>query len=288
MRRLFQHACRFAMVVVLGGLLAATFVRMSPGFGIDEEDLDSRLSRESMEALRRTSQDARTQSLGAFYGHYFMQWTHGDLGLSQTLREPVAQLLAERLPVTAESVLAGLGTGWLLGISLAIGAVMSRMSVVRIGANLVATALLCIPGAVMALLVVIVQAPGRIVVGLIVFPKIFFYAHKLLQRSASLPHVITARAKGIGSFRLFACHIFPIALPQLCALVGVSVCLAFAASIPAEVLCDLPGVGQLAWKAAMGRDLPLLVDLTILVTLITLVANTMGDLAARGSKRGDA
>ena len=60
---------------------------------------------------------------------------------------------------------------------------------------------------------------------------------------------------------LFA-HVFAPSAPQLAALAGISVSLAFGASIPIEVISDTPGVGQLAWKAAMDRDLPLLVNIT--------------------------
>jgi ABC-type dipeptide/oligopeptide/nickel transport system permease component len=40
----------------------------------------------------------------------------------------------------------------------------------------------------------------------------------------------------------------------------------------------LAGIGQLAWQAALARDLPLLVDITILVTLVTLLANSGADV----------
>jgi peptide/nickel transport system permease protein len=90
--------------------------------------------------------------------------------------------------------------------------------------------------------------------------------------------VLTARAKGLGSFRVLLWHILPVTAPQLLALAGVSVSLAFAAAIPVEVLCDLPGIGQLAWKAALGRDLELLVNLTMIVTMVTLLANSAADL----------
>jgi hypothetical protein len=46
-------------------------------------------------------------------------------------------------------------------------------------------------------------------------------------------------------------------------------------------LCDLPGIGHLAWKAALSRDLPLLVNLTMLVALVTLLANTGSDLVSQ-------
>jgi ABC-type dipeptide/oligopeptide/nickel transport system permease component len=62
-------------------------------------------------------------------------------------------------------------------------------------------------------------------------------------------------------------------------LAGISVSLAFGASIPIEVICDTPGVGQLAWRAALDRDLPLLVTITVLVALMTLVVNSVADIA---------
>jgi peptide/nickel transport system permease protein len=62
------------------------------------------------------------------------------------------------------------------------------------------------------------------------------------------------------------------------ALGGVSVTLAFGASIPIEALADSPGIGQLAWRAALGRDLPVLVGITLLLTAITIVANVLADI----------
>jgi peptide/nickel transport system permease protein len=286
MRRIGKHAARILVVLLLGGFLGATLVRLAPGFGVDEEELDSRLSQDSIQALRQSP--AVETSLPAFYLHYLLQLLHGDLGTSQTLRLPVRQLLAERFPETLKSVALGLSAGWTFGLALAMLAAMSRVGWVGLGAFLLASVLLCIPAAVLAMLFVIAQAPGRLVIGLIVFPKIFHYAHSLLARSACLPHVLTARAKGLGSTRVLLWHVLPVAAPQLLALAGVSVSLAFAAAIPVEVLCDLPGIGQLAWKAALGRDLELLVNLTMIVTLITLMANSAADLAAQPVREGEA
>ena len=58
-----------------------------------------------------------------------------------------------------------------------------------------------------------------------------------------------------------------------------SVSIAFGAAIPIEALCDLPGIGQLAWMAATARDLPLLVAITFLVVAMTQVCNTASDWA---------
>jgi peptide/nickel transport system permease protein len=174
-----------------------------------------------------------------------------------------------------------LAIGWIFGLTLAMVAAMSHTSFADLTASMLAGILLCIPAAVLALLFVIAQAPGRLIIGLIVFPKVFLYARNLLVQSAGLPHVLTARAKGLGSLRILLWHVLPVAAPQLLALAGVSVSLAFAAAIPVEALCDLPGIGQLAWQAALGRDMETLVVLTMIVTLVTLLANTAAELAAR-------
>jgi peptide/nickel transport system permease protein len=76
----------------------------------------------------------------------------------------------------------------------------------------------------------------------------------------------------------------PVSAGPLIALAGVSVSLALGASIPVEALCGIAGLGQLAWQAALGRDLPLLVTLTVVVTMVTLAANMTSDLVNESLK----
>jgi peptide/nickel transport system permease protein len=278
MRIIMKHAVRIVLVLLLGGLAGATLVRIAPGFGIDEEELDSRLNSASQEALRTAN--AQQGSLARFYIAYCTRMLHGDLGTSAALNEPVRQLLAERIPETAKSIGAGLAIAWTLGLGLAMLSVMPQTRAMGWIGLAASSVIVCIPAAILALGFLLTQMPGRVAVGLIVFPKVFQYARNLLARSASMPHMLTARAKGLGEMRIVFRHILPVTATQLLALAGVSVCLALGACIPVEVLCDLPGIGQLAWKAALSRDLPLLVNLTMLVTLVTLVANTGSDLLA--------
>jgi peptide/nickel transport system permease protein len=274
------------IVVLLGGFLGAALVRLAPGFSVDEEELDSRLSSESVEALRQAH--ASDNNLFAFYFHYLNRVAHGDLGVSRTLQQPVLRLIRERFPETLKSVGLGLLLGWSLGLSLAVAVVMSRSWYLDLLGNLLVGVLLCLPAAVLALLFVLAQAPVRLILGLVVLPKVFRYSRSLLARSASLPHVLTARAKGLGELRLLLWHILPTSAPQLLALAGVSVSLAFTAAIPMEALCDIPGIGQLAWKAALGRDLWLLVNLTMMVTVVTLVSNSLPDLFGKRLRMSEA
>lgn len=282
-RSLLRHLLALFLTAVLGGLLGATLVRLAPGFGVDERELDSRLSENSLQALRHSQ--AGQQSILAFYLRYLAGLSRGDLGISRSLGRPVAELFVERAPVTLRLVALGLVGGWLLGFAFALPNAMHRGWRYDAFATVVSGLVLCLPSAVIALLFVYFRQPGSLAVALVIFPRIFRYARNLFLKASNLPHIITAKAKGLSATRILFWHILPPAAPPLFALIGVSVSMALGAAIPIEVICDLPGIGQLAWQAALGRDLPLLVNMTFFVALVTLAANSISDLACKGLTR---
>jgi peptide/nickel transport system permease protein len=203
---------------------------------------------------------------------------HGDLGRSLALGQPVRTLLRDRAPLTLRLQTTGLALAWTLALTLALSAAWLRLSVYDTMTTVISGTFLCIPAAVLALLSVLWNAPGSLAIALIVFPHSYRYARNLLVKAYSLPHIITARAKGLGEVRILFWHVVPVVAPQLLAVAGVSVSMAVGAAIPVEALCGLAGIGQLAWQAALARDLPLLVNITILVTLVTLLANSGADV----------
>jgi len=276
LRRIARHLASIAGLVLLGGLLAATMVRLAPGFDADERELDPTLSADSLRAVR--AERASEHNILRFYASYLRGAVHGDLGISQALGQPVKDLLRDRWPVTARVAGIGLLAGWLLASVLAIIASLWRRPVCEIFGTTLSGAFLCIPAAVLALASVFFNAPGYLAIALIVFPKIYRYARNLLVKAYALPHITAARARGLGELRILARHVLPVAGPQMIALAGITISLALGAAIPVESLCGLPGIGQLAWQAALSRDLPLLVNLTVIVTLVTLLANSGADV----------
>jgi peptide/nickel transport system permease protein len=283
--RIAGHALALVAILLLGGFLSATLVRLAPGFDADEQQLDPHLSTGSVQALRAARQ--QDHNVWRFYFSYMKGAAHGDLGSSFALAQPVRTLLRDRAPLTLRLLAVGLGLAWVAALGLALTAVWLRISAYDVLTIMVSGIFLCLPAAVLALLSVLWNVPGSLAIALIVFPHIFRYARNLLVKSYSLPHIITARAKGLGEARILFWHVVPTVAPQLLAVAGVSVTLAVGAAIPVETLCGLPGVGQLAWQAAMARDLPLLVNITLLVTLVTLLANSGADLIGlmvRGQK----
>jgi peptide/nickel transport system permease protein len=279
------HGLTMLATVLLGGFLSATLVRLAPGFDADEQQLDPHLSAQSLQAIR--DQRHQDHNVFRFYFSYMQRAAHGELGTSLSLGQPVRTLLRERAPLTLRLLILGLGLAWLLTLTLTLSAAWLRLSVYDTLTTVLSAILLCVPAAVLALLSVLWNVPGSLAIALIVFPRTYRYSRNMLGKTYSLPHLITARAKGLGEGRILLWHVLPVVAPQLLAVAGVSVSMAVGAAIPVEALCGLAGIGQLAWQAALARDLPLLVNITVLVTLVTLLANSGADVigyALRGQK----
>lgn len=275
-RRIARHGALCAATILLGGLLSATLMRFAPGFDVDEAQLDPHLNSESVRALRDARQSQH--NIVHFYLHFLKRAAHGDLGTSISLGQPVTSLLHDRVPLTLRLVSLGLLISWSLALALALSSAWLRLSVYEVLTSGVSAVFLCIPAAVLALLSVLWNVPGSLAVAMIVFPRVYRYVRNLLAKAYTMPHIVTARAKGVSELRILFWHMLPVAAPQLLAVAGVSVSIAVGAAIPVEALCGLAGIGQLAWQAALARDLPLLTTITVLVTLVTLLANSSADV----------
>jgi peptide/nickel transport system permease protein len=274
-----QRLLFLACLGLAGALASATLVRFAPGYGVAERELDPRWRPQSVEALRQ--KQALHQGLPSFYFHYLSALARGDLGESDSLKRPIRDLLRQRLPVTGRSVVRGLSMAWLGAALLASLGLAYRGWFFEASSTAINGLLLSLPSAVVAMLAVHLRTPVFCAIAVAVFPRLYGYIRNLLLRSYDQPHVLAARARGLGSYAIFFRHVLPLAAPTLFALVGVSFAISFGAAIPIEALCDSPGLGQLAWQAALSRDLPLIVNVTLVVSLVMLAANSLADLAGR-------
>jgi peptide/nickel transport system permease protein len=268
--------CRGVTILLISGLAGATLVRLAPGFGVDEQALDPRLSAQSLEALAR--EHAGERNPVAFYLRFLGGLIRGDAGRSAVFGQPVRQLISERAPTTIRGVTAGLALGWSTAVLLAVAAALNRRTPTVLAAMAISGSLICIPSAVLATVCLLLQLSPGIAIAAVIFPRVFPHLYEQLRSSLAAPHVIMARARGLSGTRIFLFHAAPAALMPVLALGGISITLAFGASIPIEALADSPGIGQLAWRAALGRDLPVLVGITLLLTAITISANVLADI----------
>lgn len=264
----------FLITVILGGLASATLVRFGPGFGIRDQELNSRTTEQTAQALR---EDRQETNLLTYYAGYIGRMLRGDLGTSRALNRPVVQLLIARAPVTLRLVTAGVLGGWALALLLAGVAALWRMPAFEGFSTMLTGLLVCIPATLLALTPFFFGWPVWLVISLVLFPKLFRYVRNVFSRIYGFPYVLSARARGLSAPRILLRHVLAPAAPELMALLAVSTITALGAAIPVEAICDLPGLGQLAWKAAVARDLPLLINLTMMITAVTQLLSSATD-----------
>ena len=267
-----QKLALFDILAMVGGLLCATMIRFAPGYGMDERALDARLSRESRDAILNEQQVGK--SLPSYYLSYLVGLLQGDFGVSSFLQRPVKELLRERALSTTRAVFLGLIAAWSAASVLSLLTIRFRAWPLEYTAAALTGLLIALPTAVVALIFVYLGAPMFLGIAVVTLPKLFRYQYNILREAHARPFVLAARARGVSENRILFGHVIPVALPPLVALLGVSSSMAFGAAIPLEAFSDTPGVGQLAWQAALNRDLPLLTTITLFVTLLTVGVNT--------------
>lgn len=275
-RKLASHLLNLIVIVLLGGFAAAALVRYSPGFSSIPEDLDPAISPETLRGLHARYES--NNSLPVFYGRYLAGTLHGGFGVSTSLNQPVAELLRRRAPVTARLIASGTAGGLLLGALLAWMAVWTRSVVLRNTAFSLGGLLLAVPPAVLALFFFFNEAPLAIALALALFPRLFGTMRTILEDLYASPALLAARARGIKPRTIATRYVLGAATPQLLALVGVALVLAFGSAIPIEAICGVPGLGALALQAAIGRDMPLLCALALIITFFVTFVHTAGDL----------
>ncbi|HTB10028.1 MAG TPA: ABC transporter permease subunit [Bryobacteraceae bacterium] len=258
---------RIVVLVLASGLACALLVSYAPGTAVDERELDRRLNEASIREIR--SNKASAADILSNLRRYIVGLAKGDLGYSESNHASIAALIADRAPETLREIAIGLTGGWLLGLALAIP---------KRGFSILAGLLLSLPIALIAYLCLAAGAKSFLVLVIVLTPRIYRFARNLITQANNALHVEMARARGVTETRILFSHVLPSISPQLLALAAASASMAIGAAIPIEAICDVPGLGKLAWNAAMARDLPLLVNLTMLVAIATTVATAVSEI----------
>lgn len=265
-----------AAMTLIAALIAGWLAGISPGSGIDALTLDTRMSDESVAALQRDRG----------FGPWFGRLLSGDLGESSTYGQPVVNLVRERLPQTARLVGSGLLLGWGAALAALLAALAVRSAALDAMLAGVSGVTISQPAALLALVCLHADLPGAVAIGVLLFPQVFAYLRNLTDHILDEPHVLAAQARGVPRPIVIVRHVLLRAAPTALSLLGISISIALGAAVPVEVICGLPGIGQLLWEAALSRDLPLIVALTAVVAFVTISANVAAETlgAAAGAE----
>lgn len=266
---------RLAVRLPAIALAASLLICSAPGFYTDEQSLDVRLSEESREYLRQE----REQQGGPFTAcwRYLSGLARADFGHSQAFNRPVSELLRDRVPVTILSVGTGVTAAWMAALAIAILGIVLPGRVAPAAAIGTAGLLICVPAALIAFVAVLLNLPAAFAIAAVTFPRVYASFHHIFRDAGRQPFVLSARGFGIRPWRIALFQVSPVVLPQLLAVMGTSVGMALGAAVPVEVIADSPGLGQLAWRATLARDLPALLSVTLIIAVTATTAATIGE-----------
>jgi peptide/nickel transport system permease protein len=267
-----QNLGRTLLLLALVAMGTIALMRFAPGYFSDSREMDAKYAERERSVLQQ--EQAQQGSLSVLATGTIRGWFHGDLGSSRQYGVPVSELVRPRLRVTAMLLFQGVLYGWLLAVSAAFPAsLLSRGTSL---AGLPFTLLLAIPTGAMATLCLLANAGGPVLVlTLLVAARDFKFLQRLLRSAWTAPHLLHARARGIPFASLARAHVLRNITPQITSLATLSLVTALSAIVPLEVIFDVPGVGQLAWSAAMNRDMPVLVSITLLMALMVSCAGML-------------
>jgi peptide/nickel transport system permease protein len=256
-------------IVLLVMLGSTILVRFAPGYLSDPREMDTRYA--DAARVEIATEAAHSHSLLQMLNSEIGGWMHGDAGVSRQYGIPVFNLIQPRLVVTCSLILRSLVLAWALALSAAVLSSAGRSP--SMFWQIPATLLLAVPTAAMATICLLANSGGPVLImALLLAARDFKFLNRTLRKAWLDPHVLQARSQGIRTRRILIAHVLPTIASRLFALASLSIVTALSAVVPVEVIFNIPGLGQLAWNAALNRDLPVLLAITMIMALAVTCA----------------
>ena len=281
--------------LTLGVLITLTFfvIRLAPGGPFSKS---RKLSAEVLANIERAYH--LDEPLYLQFGRYVWGIMHLDFGPSTRFRDyDVSDILASGLPYSLTIGLWAVLLASVVGVALGVAGALRRNSITDYSAGIIGVAGIAVPIFVIAPLMQVLFAIklGWLPVGgwndswrslvlpvvALSLPNIAYISR--LTRSAMIEtlrenYVRTARAKGIGGRRVVWRHAMIGALMPVIAYMGPATAAMITGSILIESIFALPGIGRHFVDAALNRDYPLVMGITIVYGGFLIVFNILTDL----------
>lgn len=230
------------------------------------------------------------------YVRYMGRLLRGDLGYSYAYNRPVAEELVDKLRPTALLALSIIVVALLIGIPLGVFTAQRSQSKIGQAVNIVGLMTISIPAFVFGLLLIYVLGyslrwfpiGGYGSIGHLVLPTLtvaipwsVWYANILRTNLLSLAHsdfVRTAYAKGLPKRAVTLRHALPNALAPVLTMVSMDLAALLTGLAIVEYVFNWPGVGWMAVRAALSRDIPVVMAAVLLGGLFIGLGNLAADL----------
>ncbi len=289
-------------VVILASLLVFAILHLIPGDPVDAmlgsaaAGIGTPEQRAQIEA-QINAELGLSDPLPIQYLHWAGNALRGDLGQSYIRHQPVAQLIAERLPSTLELAGAALLLSVILGVGLGILAALKRNTPVDGLVMVVSLGGVSIPSFAFALLLILVfsvflgllPATGSGSFDRLILPAVVLgyegvgliarLTRASLLEVMGLDYIRTARAKGLAGRTVVLRHAMRNALIPIVTIVGLQAGRLLAGSVIVETVFARQGIGQLAIESINTKDYPVVQGVILLTAIAYVVANLLVDVS---------
>ena len=244
------------------------------------------------------------QPAGVRYGHWIRGFVTGDLGTSVSYDTPVAELITERLAVTAPLALMAMALTTVLALTLGIYAAARHNKIGDVGVMGLSQLGIAIPNFWFAILLILVFAvklqwfsaggfPGWADAPWPAFKALILPAVALavvqaailarITRSAVLDvlredFVRTARAKGLSQRQVLWRHVLRNAFVPVLTVMGLQFASLLTGTIVVENVFSLPGLGRLIFQAISNRDFLVVQSVVMGLAAAVIVINFVVDV----------
>ena len=291
-----EFAVRRILVAVLVALTVATItfslLQLSGDLAVSLAGAGA--PAEAVEAVRRDY--GLDRPIVVQYLDWIRGAVQGDLGTSFFFKQPVTELIAERLPVTFKLGAASVLLALLLALPLGVLAALRPGSWYDRLALTLAVSGLALPTFWFGLLMMIylgVELRWLPISGTgtwkhFVMPSIAlaYYAMPAIMRLTragmlevlSADYIRTARAKGLREFTVLFKHALRNAIIPVVALSAVQFGLILSGSVIIESVFALHGIGYLGWESISRSDFPVVQGVVLVVAVIYILLTVVADL----------
>lgn len=269
----FLRFARVLSLVLVSVLGASVLMYAAPGYFSDAGEMDAAHAATTRGELQQLA--AEQHSLRALLSSEIQRWSHGDLGQSRQFGVSVASLVSQRSARSAKLLVAAVALGWSLASLIALPLSLRGGALAGTATALTTALLLALPVGLLATICLLSNVGGPVLVlATVIAARDLKMLHRIFQSAWRAPHVFHAYASGIAPSQVIRSHLLPNVGRELGSVAIMSFTLALSALVPVEVIFDVPGLGQLAWSAAMNRDLPVLIAVTALMSACVGVAGS--------------
>ncbi|MGO4126060.1 ABC transporter permease [Inquilinus sp. YAF38] len=232
------------------------------------------------------------------YLRYLGALVQGDLGRSYLQRTEVATLIMSRLPASLLLMAGAIVCELALGLTMGVIAALRRNTATDHALMLTSFIGVSAPQFVVGMLLLYVFAwqlawfplGGYGTFAHLVLPSLTLGLlgagwYSRMMRSAMLDvlrqdYMRTARAKGLGVWRVVLAHALPNALLPIIAMIGIDIGLFMSGIVVVESVFGWPGIGQLTWQAIQRVDIPIIMGVTLVSAVAIVLGNLLADLIA--------